>query len=349
MEFVKLTDEQQNAVNYVQKHLKHKRFIAIGGYAGTGKSTCLTELIKLYPKFLICAFTGKASNVLRKKGLNAQTIHSTIYNCEKHGDTFYFRLKTPAQLHGATGFFVDEASMVNKDLLKDLESFGLPIVFLGDHGQLEPVGGYSNIMQNPDVTLETIHRNANSIARFADFLRQGNSAINWQSDDNVKLISKKSLTPDHMLMFDQIICGFNKTRLSVNNHMRQIYRFDGKPQKNERIICLKNNKNHMVYNGMQGKINSIHGKILTFTTDEGRTISLPIDLNQFSKEKLLESAEHERNIGFFDFAYCITCHKAQGDEWDNVLVLEEKTKLWDYTRWAYTAASRARNLLYWAV
>jgi hypothetical protein len=49
----------------------------------------------------------------------------------------------------------------------------------------------------------------------------------------------------------------------------------------------------------------------------------------------------------FDYSYCITGHKSQGSEFDSVLVMEQKCDLWDHRRWAYTAASRAKQLLYW--
>jgi ATP-dependent exoDNAse (exonuclease V) alpha subunit len=49
----------------------------------------------------------------------------------------------------------------------------------------------------------------------------------------------------------------------------------------------------------------------------------------------------------FDYAHCITAHKSQGDEFDSVLVIEQKCKNWEHKRWAYTAASRAKTKLKW--
>jgi ATP-dependent exoDNAse (exonuclease V) alpha subunit len=46
--------------------------------------------------------------------------------------------------------------------------------------------------------------------------------------------------------------------------------------------------------------------------------------------------------------YAVTCHKAQGDEWNRLLVIEQNGK-WDHARWAYTAASRAKVALDWVV
>lgn len=349
---VGLTDEQHLAIEFIQKNLFHKDYVTLGGYAGTGKSTCLTFLTQQFPNFLICAYTGKAANVLRKKGILANTIHSTIYNVDLDADgNPRFKLKRQGQLGpNVQGFFVDEASMITKDLMQDLLSFNLPVLFLGDHGQLEPIGGSHNLMQNPDCKLETIHRNANSIAKFASFLREGNSAINFPPNDRVKLLSKKNIDLEKVLYFDQVICAYNKTRLAVNTQVRKLFGYDDPPQINDKIICLKNNRTYKVFNGMMGTIVSLSKKnMLTFETDDGIKITMPIDKKQFGQEKLLESANDNKDIGYFDYGYCITCHKAQGDEWDQVLVIEEKCSMWDHSRWAYTAASRAKELLFWAI
>jgi len=346
-----LTSEQQGAIDFIKANIIKKPHLCIGGYAGTGKSTCLKYLKNIFPNFAVCAFTGKAANVLRKKGIAASTIHSLIYKVEKDLDgNPYFRLKTQYSLgNQIQGFFVDEASMISKDLLDDLLSFNLPIVFIGDHGQLEPVGSACNLMKNPDYKLETIHRNANSIAKFASFLREGNSAINFPPCDRVKLVAKKNIALEKVLYFDQIICAFNKTRLNVNKQIRNLYNYADEPQESDKIICLKNNKDHHVFNGMMGHIVKINKKMLTFKTDDNQQITLPIDKKQFNQEKLLESASHNNKVCYFDYGYCITCHKAQGDEWDNILVIEEKSSMWDHNRWAYTAASRAKELLFWAL
>ena len=49
----------------------------------------------------------------------------------------------------------------------------------------------------------------------------------------------------------------------------------------------------------------------------------------------------------FAYGYAITCHKAQGSEWDKVLVLEEKFPFdkEEHKRWLYTAVTRAAEKL----
>jgi ATP-dependent exoDNAse (exonuclease V) alpha subunit len=52
-----------------------------------------------------------------------------------------------------------------------------------------------------------------------------------------------------------------------------------------------------------------------------------------------------KDLLLFDYAYCITAHKAQGSEWDSVVVLEQISNRWDAKRWRYTAATRAKERL----
>jgi exodeoxyribonuclease-5 len=56
-----------------------------------------------------------------------------------------------------------------------------------------------------------------------------------------------------------------------------------------------------------------------------------------------------------DFGYALTCHKAQGSEWDRVLVYDEGTGSGVMRdpilrrRWLYTAVTRAKRELLWVV
>ena len=71
-----------------------------------------------------------------------------------------------------------------------------------------------------------------------------------------------------------------------------------------------------------------------------------LDKTNFGKESY--DIKHGKDTpNPFDYAYCITAHKSQGDEFDSVLVLEQQCKNWSHKRWAYTAASRAKNKLIW--
>ena len=70
------------------------------------------------------------------------------------------------------------------------------------------------------------------------------------------------------------------------------------------------------------------------------------DPKQFNAEKY--EIGHDKNGPIpFDYAYCITCHRSQGSEYNKVMVLEQKCQAWSHIRWAYTAASRAKESVIW--
>ena len=83
---------------------------------------------------------------------------------------------------------------------------------------------------------------------------------------------------------------------------------------------------------------------IDIVSDGEQFLNVKYDPDQFGKESYkFESGDDNP----FDYAYCITCHKAQGDQFGNVVVVEQECDKWDHVRWAYTAASRAVNGLIW--
>jgi len=344
---MRLTEEQKSVIRQVSKF--DKKVYKIGGLAGTGKSVLVRNLMELFPNFAACAYTGKAANVLRKKGVwNATTIHSLIYKASEDDEgNVHFSLAGNIDYDGV---IVDEASMVSEDIYKDLLSFGRPVIFVGDHGQLEPIGDKFNLMKEPDFTLEEIHRNAGEIAHFAEFVRKGYKPSSWQhrsgSSDKIKFLSK-SVYKEMVTEVDQIICAFNKTRTEINRFVRQKMEMNADfPQIGDKVICLRNNSGKGIFNGMQGNIGWFYDKNFIQFVSEDHCVDISIDLNAFNQAKY-EFDFDKDSPNPFDYAYAITCHKCQGDEFNKILVLEQKCDLWSHQRWAYTAASRAKEKIYW--
>ena len=342
MSCIDLTTEQKRARDgIVRDYYAGNKTITLGGLAGTGKTTLIRELVDLFPTHAVMAFTGKASSVLRNKGIEAATIHSTIYLPPNEEDS-RFRLRPYVDV---SGFIVDEASMVSDTIYRDILSFGKSCIFVGDHGQLEPVGSSFNLMANPQYRLETIHRNSGDIARFAMHLREGNDAGSFVCEDGtVEFIEEAS--PHLMAEVDQVICAFNKSRTKANAAVRDLRSYYSVVHKGEKVICLRNNRKHGLFNGQQGIVTKANQTKLTVDSDGMVYAGIPYIPTVFGGGKLPEyNAKDHRAL--FDHAYCITAHKAQGGEFDEVLVLEERSPLWSHARWAYTAASRARKKLIW--
>lgn len=366
-----------------------------GGFAGTGKSTIVSVLRqRLGADVAICAPTGKAAHVLRTKGLgDATTVHGLIYKpheeCNACGLVVYDRgedddpgigcrypcLRPSTTLKfqrvpaiAASLIIVDEASMISRDLMDDLESFGRRCLYVGDHGQIEPVGEDAGLMHEPMVRLETIHRQAQGdpIVAFAHALRTGSSAraalrIAGSTDGTTPIrtdgggLAVVNRVPSDLTKYEAVLCGYNKTRIGLNYSMRRQLGFSGAyPQAKERVICLKNNKEIGIFNGMQATVVEYKHRedkmsdLLTIETDDGmRVPSIPVERRQFGARETLRDVPRRMNL--FDFGYALTVHKSQGSEWQRVLVIEEIARAWSPERWAYTAATRASKGLVWVV
>jgi exodeoxyribonuclease-5 len=350
---INLTREQRLVTNRILKRLGRDQVVSLGGYAGTGKTTVVCYLKEQLPGFAVCAYTGKAAHGLRLKGVDAGTIHGRIYNpSPQPGGGVMFVRKQPFEV-GCEGFLVDEASMVSKVAYEDLLRFNMPIIAVGDHGQLEAIGDDANLMAEPMYRLETIHRNAGVIACFAEHLRKGKPPRSFQGDGKVRLVDANCVTDRMLLRADQIICAFNRTRCAANQHIRRLLGHKGLVEKGDRIVCLRNNRNAGLFNGQQGTVTKVHkGRVprLDFVADGGALYDgVPYDPRCFGREKpdfdYNPDAPHP-----FDYAYAVTAHKAQGSEWDRVLVMEPPAcGWWDHKRWAYTAASRAKRRLTWVL
>jgi exodeoxyribonuclease-5 len=325
-------------------------YLTIGGYAGTGKSTLVTELAKDWGDVAVCALWGKAAHVLRAKGTPATTIHSLIYVPRKdaRGQVRYRRRD---HLGGTGTIIVDEAGMLDHVLLHDLLSFGIPTLFVGDHGQLEPIGTNPGLMKSPDVRLENVHRQAlgNPILRAATAFREGRE-VPYSSDPRGRLeVVRKGEFDRRIAPAAQIICGFNPTRHRVNAMVRTMLglnRFAVCPD--DRLICLRNDKQCNLFNGQQVTVEDV-GAIsrrttsVTVRTDDGRILTVECLTEQFGRDLIKEF--RSKDVVMFDYGYCLTAHKAQGAEWDEVLVLEEISQFWDARRWRYTVATRAKQRL----
>ena len=352
METIVLTREQQHAKRHLLRGIADHLVQTLGGYAGTGKTRLLTALAERLPDWCVCAFTGKAASVLRRRGVKAETIHSCVYRPVEDEDGRFdgFRLRTPDEFHYA-GILVDEASMVGKEIYRDLLSFGKPIIAFGDHGQLPPIGEDIGLMKDPDYRLERIHRNAGPVAFFAEHLRKGKPAHRFAGDPGVQVQRGRRVGDGLLDPATQIIVGFNRDRCALNERVRHAQGYRGPVQKGERIICLRNNRKLGLYNGMQGVVTKVRrGDRLDFRCGAERFRGICFDPDQFGREKLpgYDDFWTSDDPLPFDWAYCITCHKAQGDEFAAVLVLEQHWERgWPQPRWNYTAASRAKESVCW--
>jgi exodeoxyribonuclease-5 len=353
-------------VNWVGGSHDEPGVLSLGGVAGSGKSTLISLVANQVELPAFCAYTGKATSVLRRKlhaagtqtvgtqkksrdGMMSHeerpycgTIHSLIYrpcDCREPktvevqkpcpekdcvGETSWsgdrslcaqghaglvknvaaftaLKPKTkfaPAKKHadGACALcggkewlrrealdrnysliIVDESSMVTDEMLRDLRGYNVPILAVGDHAQLPPVGGSGSLMKNPNLRLEQIHRQAegNPIIALSKIIREtGRIPDNMADSDAVRfgklrfveqIIEERYGNASAVRLLEMgIACYTNRRRVGLNVAVRRARGTarTGRelPRNGEHVICLRNMKAEggrpPVANGMRGVLES---------------------------------------------------------------------------------------------
>lgn len=366
--------QQDDALQSVARWLKSGRpqVFRLFGYAGTGKTTLARYFAEhVDGQVQFAAFTGKAAQVLRARGAtNARTIHSLIYRPrgeeavadETTGKTSMsptFSLNRQSPISRAKLVVIDECSMVDEQLGRDLLSFGTPVLVLGDPAQLPPISGGGFFTEHePDCLLTEIHRQArdNPIIRLALDVREGREFMRGDYG-TAQVIGKEDVTQELVLKADQVLVGTNRTRRRYNMRLRELKGFTADyPQAGDKLVCLRNDP-------AKGLLNGSLWKVMTSSRETVKPgINLLVSPEEddpdrgVAKIKLLKAAFEEqteeipwntrKRYDEFDYGYALTVHKAQGSQWSNVVLFDES---WAFKetrqRWLYTAITRAAETL----
>ncbi len=386
-----LTNKQEEGLKIIlDRHKKNEKYTVVAGYAGTGKSTLVKFAIEALnvesSKVAYATYTGKAAEVLRKKGNpGACTLHKLLYDhFPMPGGGFYRKPKTELDV---TIVVVDEVSMVPKPMVDLLLKHKIYVIFLGDPFQLPQIDKdtENHLLDKPHIFLDEIMRQAaeSEIIQLTMKIRNGESLDLFKGNE-VQIFKKNEFNTGMMTWADQIIVATNATRQSINQQMRKILGYSGLPQHGERMICLRNywddcnDAGDALVNGTTGIIENpfeSFRRIPSYIKNDRR--DLPTIVGNFIPDGGIEfhSIEMDKEMIMtgekcidwrvayqlgklkpkigdivpkeFAFAYAITCHKAQGSEWEKVLVVEEGFPFAkeEHARWLYTACTRASEKL----
>ena len=361
------TPHQDKALAAVAGWLKAKpgrgntpQVFRLFGYAGTGKTTLarhIADAVDGEVKF--AAFTGKAALVMRNKGCDgASTIHSLIYRTRESGEEQpSFELWDDAPASKAKLIVIDECSMVDADLGRDLLSFDCPLLVLGDPAQLPPIQGggfFTNV--EPDAMLTEVHRQAQDdpIVRMSMAVREGRELDLGQFGDS-EVIRRDALDPDRVMAADQILVGRNNTRRAYNMRVRQKNGIeDALPVAGDKLVCLRNNRKKALFNGGLWRVKSraqSKSKIITMrlSPDEefgAKVTKVSVRSDCFSGGVEALPWDQRKPYDEFDFGYVLTVHKSQGSQWDDVVLFDESFAFQDSrARWLYTGITRAAKRL----
>ena len=371
---MQFSPQQDAALTAVARWLKggEGQIFRLFGYAGTGKTTLARHFAEQVDgQVQFAAFTGKAAQVLRSKGaVNARTIHSLIYrprgeeavSDEATGKTSMsptFSINRQSPLAKAKLVVIDECSMVDEELGRDLMSFGAPILVLGDPAQLPPISGGGFFTEHePDHLLTEIHRQArdNPIIRLALDVREGREFAKGDYG-TARVIGRDAVSQELVLEADQVLVGTNRTRRRYNQRLRELKGFSAAyPQAGDKLVCLRND-------AAKGLLNGSLWKVMTSSRETVKPgINLLVSPEEddpdrgVAKIKLLKAAfenpdgeipwQQKKRFDDFDYGYALTVHKAQGSQWDNVVLFDESFAFRDTRqRWLYTAITRAAQRL----
>ena len=388
---MELTVAQQKGLKIaLKRYADGERYTTIAGYAGTGKSTLvkfIIEALNVEPsKVAYAAFTGKAAEVLRKKGnANAMTLHRLLYDSiPKPGGGF---IRKPKLQLDYNVIVVDEVSMVPKSMIDMLLHHKVYIIFLGDPFQLPQIDKNEThtLLNNPHIFLDEVMRQAaeSEIIQLTMKIRNGEQ-INFMNGKEVIIAPRASLVTGHLTWADIIICATNKTRHNMNRQKRELLGYSGVLQTGERIIVKRNywedcdEDGNALVNGTVGTVANPYESFVRipsyvkndrrdlpligciFTPDGGKSFdTFEIDKDYLLKEEPCVDWRVSYQLGKLKpkigdilpkqatYGYALTCHAAQGSEFDKVLVIEESfpfDKI-EHQRWLYTAATRAAEKL----
>ena len=326
------------------------------GYAGTGKTTLARHIAEGADRGVVfAAFTGKAAHVMRSKGCTgAGTIHSLIYRSrgeDENGPTFVLNDDSEA---GKVGLIIiDECSMVDEEIGRDLLSFGTPVLVLGDPAQLPPIaGGGFFTAAGPDVMLTEVHRQAaeNPIIRMSMTIREGGK-LDEGSYGGSRVVGRNDIDHEDVLAADQVLVGRNATRRSYNSRIRALLeRTDPVPVAGDTLVCLRNVRKRGLLNGSLWTVDKARkprkGLLRYALTPEegeaGKATTVSINPAFFDGTADALSWPERKRSDEFDFGYVLTVHKAQGSQWDDVVLFDESFAFRENrARWLYTGITRA--------
>lgn len=364
---MELTIKQQEGLDIaVQRYRDKEKYVVISGYAGTGKSTLVKFIIEALDvdedKVAYATFTGKAAEVLRKKGnKNAMTLHRLLYDSRPRQGGGFIRI--PKLKLDYNIIVVDECSMVPKSMIDMLLKHKVYVIFLGDPGQLPMIDKNEShdLLDHPHIFLDEIMRQAaeSEIIQLTMKIRNGDS-IPYMSGQEVQVIPKDKLVTGHLLWADTILSATNAVRHNVNNQMRELLGYKGVLNPGEKVICKRNywedlnDEGDALVNGTIGTVDNIFDSYINipayirndrhhiptimadFKPDGGNSfLGVSIDKDFLTSETPCVDWRVSYRIGQLrnrlgdilpkqiTYGYCLTTHAAQGSEWEKVLVLEE--------------------------
>ena len=274
------TEGQATAMRHLAAFLlsvKPNPTYILRGYAGTGKTTLVTTLVKTLPQigmdYVLMAPTGRAAKVMASyTNRTASTIHKKIYQAQAYPDGS-IRMARAENKHKNTLFIVDEASMIGEEhefgtrsLLDDLLEYVFSgercrLLLIGDTAQLPPVGND----ESPALDIDYLQSQFPlTIANFelTEVKRQALESGILSNATHLREQLSDGRASHPLPLFD---LHFSDTaRIDPETFEEMLFRaFDGENGNDSVIVCKSNKRANLFNQAIRGRILNIEGEIAT--------------------------------------------------------------------------------------
>ena len=274
------TTGQATALQHLSAFLLSKKpnpTYILRGYAGTGKTTLVTTLVKALPEiglgYVLMAPTGRAAKVMASYTQRyASTIHKKIYQVTAFPDGS-MRMVRAENKHKNTVFIVDEASMIGEEkefgtrsLLDDLLDYVFSgeqcrLLLIGDTAQLPPVGS----VESPALDIDYLQGQFPLTIAAFELTEVKRQALCSGILYNATLLRDK-ITEDlpvySLPLFD---IDFDDTmKIDPESFEELLHQaFDGSEGKDCVIVCKSNKRANLFNQAIRSRILNIEGEIAT--------------------------------------------------------------------------------------
>ena len=371
-----LSDEQREAVISATTN----KFHCIVGYAGTGKSTVLNAITYVYKglgkRIEMAALSGKAAlKMTQSSGKPSKTIYRFLKQVKegieltKNGESIQEGF---SKITNQTVIILDEASMIDLGSMANIFRYlkpGTQILLLGDNFQLPPISFglvFHLLVKNECLTSKLTRvfrqKDNNPIPTIGKQIREGftpflphyegiSVGVQFFETDgevNAEEINKICVDLGGFNALEsnlQIISATNRNVDKINSfihktHVGKISKINKAPiikgllsnsfAIGDTVVFNKNNYQKNLYNGMIGYVSNT------------ALINKSLNTLQLTFDELTVKLKGQVEISNVSLAYSLTCHKLQGSQSRNVIIVLEDSNLIEPT-WLYTAITRATH------
>ena len=317
------TEGQSTAMRHLAAFLlstKPNPTYLLRGYAGTGKTTLVTTLVKVLPQigmdYVLMAPTGRAAKVMAGYSHRpASTIHRKIYQAQAFPDGS-IRMTRAQNKHKNTLFIVDEASVIGMEhefgrhsLLDDLMDYVFSgeqcrLLLIGDTAQLPPVGNDESPALDIDF-LQSQYPLTIATFELTEVKRQALASGILSNATHLR----EELTDDPLEyplpLFD--LHYDDTARIDPETFEEMLFKAFDAEHGNESVVICKSNKRANLFNqAIRGRILNIEGEIATgdrlmivknnyYWADGNRQISF---IANGDMAEILKIARYEEMYGF---------------------------------------------------